>query len=58
MPPASVDAPHESAIWPEAGVAVRLVGAVGGVVSEVAVPLASLPAGPTLPAASSAVTLY
>ena len=38
-------------------VAIRSRGAVGGVVSAVAVALASFDAGPTLPAASSAVTL-
>ena len=45
--------------WPAtvAPAAGAVIETVGGVVSEVTVALALLPAGPMLPAASSAVTL-
>jgi len=50
----AVTATVDATVAPAAG---AVIDTVGGVVSDVAVALASLPAGPTLPAGSSAVTL-
>ena len=56
-PALSVDAAQlRLTVWP-AAVAVRLAGTVGACVSTVTTALASFVGGPTLPAASSAVTL-
>ena len=55
-PTLSVAAVQLSATWPAAGVATRLVGAIGGVVSLVAVAVASFELGPMLAAASSALS--
>ena len=53
----SVDAVHDRLACPAPAVAVRFVGAVGGVTSPVTVALASFEGLLRLPAASSATTL-